>query len=274
MHKSLLCLVFLSQGLPAQVPPDLARERSDFAHWLATAPNSPLAARAFAPVGSGIRIGPEDGEVPFTGVNARISERAGIVSLSGSAGDRVLPRNRLITVAPLTLFVSGRPGQSVVRVFGGARAEKVPTYFPYDATRVFTGPLLASEPRTVRILTIDGFETEATEVGTVSIPDGTASTRLRVYRITDPGSEESELMIYFRDGTSDKGAYPAGRFVTLEPAGRGGYRLDLNRARNPFCAYSSAYPCPAPWPGNTLASRIEAGEQYHQPVPSSPDTRP
>lgn len=153
-------------------------------------------------------------------------------------------------------------------VFGGVRADKTPAYYPYDGTRVFTGPMSAGDPHTVRILTIDGLETDATEVGSVAIPDGPSATRLRVYRVTDPGSEEEELMIYFRDGTSGKGSYPAGRFVTLEPVENGAYRLDFNRARNPFCAYSSAYPCPAPWPGNTLASSIEAGEEYHGSVPS------
>ena len=52
--------------------------------------------------------------------------------------------------------------------------------------------------------------------------------------------------------TNGAGTYPAGRFVSLVPAGGGRYRLDFNRARNPFCAYSSAYACPAPWHGNTL----------------------
>ena len=42
----------------------------------------------------------------------------------------------------------------------------------------------------------------------------------------------------------------------------GQYRLDFNRARNPFCAYSSAYPCPAPWRGNVIPARIAAGERY------------
>ena len=38
--------------------------------------------------------------------------------------------------------------------------------------------------------------------------------------------------------------------------------LHFNRARNPFCAYSSAYPCPAPWNGNTIPIPVTAGEQY------------
>ena len=62
--------------------------------------------------------------------------------------------------------------------------------------------------------------------------------------------------------TNGEGTYPAGRFVTLDPLADGRFRLDFNRARNPFCAYSSAYPCPVPWTGNRIEARIEAGEQY------------
>ncbi len=50
------------------------------------------------------------------------------------------------------------------------------------------------------------------------------------------------------------------------PDGR--YRLDFNRSRNPFCAYSTAYPCPVPWPGNRIPARIEAGERYAEPGPA------
>ena len=50
--------------------------------------------------------------------------------------------------------------------------------------------------------------------------------------------------------------------MALAPAAAGRYRLDFNRARNPFCAYSSAYPCPAPWPGNTVPASVTAGERY------------
>ena len=83
-----------------------------------------------------------------------------------------------------------------------------------------------------------------------------------MYRIPDPGTEESELTVYFQDGTNGHGTYPAGRFVTLMPLPDGRFRLDFNRARNPFCAYSIAYACPAPWPGNRLHAAISAGERY------------
>lgn len=250
--------------LSAQTPPDLERERADFAGWMASALNSPLVARAIVPVGSnGIRVGPTDAEVPFPGVDARVTEERGGLTITTSGSSRQLPHYRPFTSGMLTFVAMGGMGRHTVAVFGGTRRTATPFYYPYNSTAVYIGPMLPVEPATVRILTLDGIEVEATEVGSVSVPDGSGSIKLRVYRIPEPGTEESDLMINFRDGTSGKGSYPAGRFVPLIPLSDGRYRLDLNRARNPFCAYNSVYPCPAPWPGNTFVSAVEAGERYH-----------
>ena len=99
------------------------------------------------------------------------------------------------------------------------------------------------------MLGLDGVEVDAVEAGSVVVPIGGTRTRLIVRRLPVSGGEESELEIFFRDATSGNGTYPAGRFVALVPESPGRYRLDFNRARNPFCAYSSAYACPAPWRG-------------------------
>jgi hypothetical protein len=260
--KLLLTTLLVASSLEAQVPAELARERAQFAEWLATAVNSPMVARAMAPVGSGIRVGPADAEIPFPGLDGTITEQAGVVMFQGSGERRVLPRHRVSTLGPLTLFLSGPAGQSIVTAYGGDRQHQSPTYYPYNPATIFTGPLHPTEPKRFPTLALDGLQVEATEVGTVVIPDGSSSTRLRVYRIPDTSGEESELMIYFRDATSGKGSYPAGRFVRLEPLSNGLYRLDLNRSQNPFCAYRTVYPCPAPWPGNTLSMAVLAGERY------------
>jgi hypothetical protein len=146
---------------------------------------------------------------------------------------------------------------------GGGHARKPVEYYPLDRNMVFTGPLLpATDPRKVRILAADGIEVEAVEAGTVIGPLGERPVRLRVRRLPT-SRDESELEIFFRDSTNGSGTYPAGRFVSLIPTAEGGYRLDFNRARNPFCAYSTAYPCPAPWEGNKVPVMIKAGERYH-----------
>ena len=254
-----------SGALAAQASPqDLARERAAYVEWLATAPNSPLAAVAQQPIGPGIRLGPADADVPVPGLaEHRVTERGGAVVLDGPEGSRALPAGRPVTLGGFVVAAGGLRGRRVLTVYGPKREGKGAEYYPHDPALVFTGPMSPpEEPGRVRVLALDGVETEAAEAGTVSVPIGGKTVRLRVRRIPTGGEDESELEIYFRDGTNGEGTYPAGRFVSLTPLPDGRYRLDFNRARNPFCAYSSAFPCPAPWRGNTIAARVEAGERY------------
>jgi hypothetical protein len=262
---ALTALVALAAPLLSQdVPPEIERERSAYAEWLATAPNSPLTAVAQQPIGSGIRLGPPDAEVPLQGVaEHRVTERAGSVTLAGGSGSRIIPAGRPLALGSYSLTAGGVSGRRVITVYGPNRERKPAEYYPYDPTLVFVGPITpAAEAGVVRVLAVDGIEVDATEAGTVVVPIGGRPVQLRVRRIPTGIEEESDLEIYFRDGTNGQGSYPAGRFVSLLPAGDGRYRLDFNRARNPFCAYSSAFPCPAPWRGNSIPTKVEAGERY------------
>jgi hypothetical protein len=251
-------------------------EREAYASWLATAPVSPLAAIAQQPIGQGMRLGPSDADVPLDGVHElRVSQRGGAVTLAGGDNRRPLPRGLPVRVGRYTLMADGAPGRAVLTVFGPRHSAKRTSYYPSGSPLVFVGPITPPErPGTIRVLGVDGVEVEAVEAGTVLVElDGTR-TRLLVRRLPTSGGEESELEIFFRDGTNGKGTYPAGRFVALVPEGADRYRLDFNRARNPFCAYSSAYACPAPWRGNAIPARVEAGERYEgaaTPTPP-PDT--
>jgi uncharacterized protein (DUF1684 family) len=75
--------------------------------------------------------------------------------------------------------------------------------------------------------------------------------------------EEGWLFIPFRDATSGAETYGAGRYLDVPPPDEPAsniYDLDFNLAYNPSCAYSPAYDCPYPPPGNRLAIPIRAGE--------------
>jgi uncharacterized protein (DUF1684 family) len=75
-----------------------------------------------------------------------------------------------------------------------------------------------------------------------------------------------ELFVPFRDATSGRETYGAGRYLEVEvrPA-NGTYRatLDFNLAYNPYCAYSPDYSCPIPPAENTLPVAITAGERAY-----------
>ncbi len=250
--------------LSAQLPPDLARDRADYAAWLTSSPVSPLAAVARQPIGAGIRLGPPDADLPLAEIpEHRLTEPDGTARLEAASDRRIVPRGVPVRLGPYTLTVDGPGGRGVVTVFAPKRATKRPAYYDYQPALVFSGGLRPPErPGTLRVLGPDGLEVEAAEAGTVVVPVGGKRVRLRVLRLPTAGGEESELEIFFRDGTNGRGSYPAGRFVRLEPGSDGRYRLDFNRARNPFCAYSTAYSCPAPWRGNAIAAPVPAGERY------------
>jgi uncharacterized protein len=251
--------------LASQTPVDLTRERDEFAGWLRSSPISPFAALVRQAIGQGLTLGPADSDIPLTGVaQHRALQRHGLITLESSTGARVMPRGRPVRIGDYTLLVDGSADRAVLTVFGPQRARKAPEYFAYERALVYEGGLRPPDHAgQVRILTLEGTEVDATEAGTIDLPVGGTKARLLVRRIPVGAGEESDLEIFFRDDTNGQETYPAGRFVSLLPIGGGRYRLDFNRARNPFCAYNSAYPCPAPWKGNAIATPIRAGELYH-----------
>ena len=93
--------------------------------------------------------------------------------------------------------------------------------------------------------------------------DGT-EYKLQAYK---SNREDEKLFIAFRDLTSGKDTYGAGRYLDLEP-GRdqmsgGKWVLDFNKAYNPWCAYSENYACPFTPPENWLKVEIRAGERNY-----------
>jgi Protein of unknown function (DUF1684) len=262
---SLLLLSLLPSAAAGQQRVEVEAERTAFREWLVSARNSPLAALAQRRLDARVTLGPTDADIPLAGLGAHsLQERDGVVTLTAPDGQsRPLPRGRPVPLPPYILTLSGEPGRTTVTVFQQAQKHKPPEWYAYDPTLVFEGPLAApTGAETSRVLTPDGLEVQASLVGFAQVPLGKPAARLRVLRMPVPGTEEFELQVYFRDETSGKGTYPAGRFVEVAALGDGRYRVDLNRARNPFCAYSSVYACPLPWPGNTIHAAVTAGEKY------------
>jgi uncharacterized protein len=75
-------------------------------------------------------------------------------------------------------------------------------------------------------------------------------------------SDMDDLFLPFRDSTSGKETYGAGRYLEVEPPGRDGtVTIDLNLAYNPYCAYNPEWSCPIPPGENWLTVPIRAGER-------------
>jgi uncharacterized protein (DUF1684 family) len=74
------------------------------------------------------------------------------------------------------------------------------------------------------------------------------------------GSDAKQLFFMFRDGTSNKTTYGAGRYLYTPLPKDGHVDLDFNRAMNPPCAFTDFATCPLPPTRNRLQIPIAAGE--------------
>jgi len=84
----------------------------------------------------------------------------------------------------------------------------------------------------------------------------------RAYRL-EPVYEtpkHEDLFFIFKDLTSRRETYEAGRFLHTPLPEKGTVDLDFNRAYNPPCAFTEFATCPLPVKGNQLPVRILAGE--------------
>lgn len=73
--------------------------------------------------------------------------------------------------------------------------------------------------------------------------------------------ERGRYFLPFRDGTSGKETYGAGRYLDPKARPDGTLVVDFNYAYNPYCAYSDGWSCPIPPLENFAKARIEAGER-------------
>ena len=72
---------------------------------------------------------------------------------------------------------------------------------------------------------------------------------------------DKEVFFVFRDRSSGKETYGAGRFLRVPPAVNGRITLDFNYAFNPPCAFTPFATCPLPPPENWLPFAVMAGEK-------------
>ena len=73
---------------------------------------------------------------------------------------------------------------------------------------------------------------------------------------------ENYILLCFKDETSGKTTYGAGRYIDLIIPEKDEIEVDFNKAYNPYCAYSERYTCPIPPKENTLNIAVEAGVKY------------
>jgi uncharacterized protein len=140
------------------------------------------------------------------------------------------------------------------------------SYYPVDPRLRFSVPLHRYQTvLKIKLGTNTGEIRDALRYGYFDFQVEGQSCRLQAYRLEDASDREgASLFIPFRDSTSGKETYAAGRYIDLKENTAGVYDLDFNRAYNPSCAYNSEFSCPVPPAENTLKAPIRAGEKkYH-----------
>jgi uncharacterized protein (DUF1684 family) len=79
----------------------------------------------------------------------------------------------------------------------------------------------------------------------------------------EPTVEENTLFFTFRDETSGRETYGAGRFLYTDMPKNGEVVMDFNQAYNPPCAFTAFATCPLPPKQNTIGAAVRAGEKKY-----------
>ncbi|MEU2868280.1 DUF1684 domain-containing protein [Streptomyces olivoreticuli] len=129
--------------------------------------------------------------------------------------------------------------------------------FDHDERWVLSGLFRPYErDRTVTVENADGRARGLGLAGELAFTLGGDEHTLKVSAEAD-----GSLWAVFADGTSGTSSYRFRFLYAPAPAPDGKVTVDFNRAVLPPCAFSDAFICPFPPPGNVLRAEVPAGER-------------
>ncbi len=137
-------------------------------------------------------------------------------------------------------------------------------YFDYNDT-FKVAAVFRKKPslESIKMETSKGHEEEYFHYGQFDFEIDSKKLALQAYKPVNHHGEGT-LFIPFRDETSGKESYGAGRYLDLREIDGNSYVIDFNLAYNPFCVYSEDYVCPLPPKDNWLKAEIRAGEKDYK----------
>jgi len=164
-----------------------------------------------------------------------------------------------ITLGGLAMIVIKRANRFGIRVWNSgspARANFAGTrWYPVNESyRIDAQFIPYSQPKPIPILNVLGDTEDNPSPGYATFQLQGKQCRL------EPLVEDNRLFFIFKDLTSGKQTYPAGRFLYAAMPKDGRVILDFNKAENPPCAFTAYATCPLPPKQNNLPVSIEAGE--------------
>ena len=214
-------------------------------------------------------VGPPSlGTIDLHGKTAEIELRPGITGTYNNkattkavlpVGQGTSPINPL-WVGSVGLSIRERNGQIRLTLADKqcefVRARKALSWFPVqERYRISAKFIPFDKPTTLSLPVSDGGQLEFPSPGYVSFSmDGQTFT-------LQPIRSGGGLFFVFRDATSGKLTYGAGRFLNADAPKNGSVVLDFNKATNPLCAYNPFVVCPIPPKQNRLTVAIPVGEK-------------
>lgn len=199
-------------------------------------------------------------------------ERWGVMELSGGKAvlrpeggppREITPKDEPFQIGRTWVQLIQRSGLVGLRLWDPGNARKLAftglRWFEVkDEYRVRGRLIPGASPSTVKIANVIGQVNDFVSPGVVEFE--ISGKKLRLTPVYETPKQD-ELFYIFKDGTSAKTTYGAGRFLySALPDPDGMVILDFNRAYSPPCAFTDFATCPLPPPQNRLKAAIEAGE--------------
>lgn len=191
--------------------------------------------------------------VQIAGADQLMDERWRLLTDRGGTPSEVISGS-------LVLIVIEREGRLAARVrnrnwLSGKRVGER-TYYDYDPAWKIDAvweALVQPQNMTVPNMSGDFKQVEVTHQAAFTVAG-------QVVALLPMSVGEKEVFFVFRDRTSGRETYGAGRFLKVPVAVDGKISLDFNFAYNPPCAFTPFATCPLPPPENWLPFAVPAGE--------------
>lgn len=167
----------------------------------------------------------------------------------------------VVGIGTVTFFVLQRGDAYAVRVRDSSNPARITfagrNWFDVDRAYSVTGVYVPREnPRTLPIVNSAGQDVEMNNPGRAEFTLNGEKVALEAF---DAG--EGQIWFIFRDGTSGKSTYGAGRFLYATLHDDNTVSVDFNKAYHPPCAFTSYATCPYPPKENFLTIDIPVGER-------------
>jgi len=175
------------------------------------------------------------------------------------------PVSEAVVIGRMTMGLIRRGGRLALRVWDSQSPGRLAfhglRWMPVDPKWRVEGTFLPHTPAPrLRILNVLNDVVDMVNPGVVEFKAGGQTVRIEALLESD---SDPTLFFMFKDATSGKTTYGAGRYLYADAPVNGHVVLDFNKAMNPPCTFTSFATCPLPPPANRLGIAIQAGELDH-----------